>query len=406
MTYKTVHEQFWTDPLMTSLSNDARQVALYLLTGPQTTMIGCFHAPKIVAVSFLFPKELDHDTVSIGYSELLTAGFIKFHEESGWVWVVNYLKYNPIPNPKAGMAAMKLIRSVPQILPFYQELMQRYRISGQCDWEGKRYKQERLNTSQISNLIQAHRRRYGIDTVYRPETEPEPVTDSESHPNSENLLRERELDRGVGKGGDPPPAEPMAQPPPALAEGNSSGKPDLDPMRASTGKRGPVRVPPPDILPESWRIAGEDACPGVDADREFAKFRANYASRQFKPEKWLGLWQKWMLNDVDKAMREAPATTDNHRPKIVDPDDFARKGVAIYRRVLMDGGGTNGLSNGEEFKLKLQAIQIANGADQDFGLDRGQKLTADQLIRRVRNTRRAEDETSKRRETECVPICK
>lgn len=199
MSYRKVDEMFWTDPSITSLSNDARQIALYLLTSPQNNMIGCFHAPKRAIVFALFPKELEDHTVfhtlfqrvSDGFDELVENGFIRCDEKSGWVWIVNFLKYNEIPNPKAGMAAMRIIRAIPMDLSFYPEMLEIFRFHGTFNKNGEKYLTLRLNTQQITLLIQAHRRRYGIDTVSIPGTG---VLDSESRTKVRTKLSKSESD--------------------------------------------------------------------------------------------------------------------------------------------------------------------------------------------------------------------
>jgi hypothetical protein len=118
--YGIVHRAFWTDGRVMALSERAKLLALYLLTGPHGSACGCFRVPDgyISADLAMVP-----DTVTDTVSELVAAGFIDRCEATGWTWVRNFIRYNPIANPNVGKAVWPDITAVPRNLPFYQRFI-------------------------------------------------------------------------------------------------------------------------------------------------------------------------------------------------------------------------------------------------------------------------------------------
>jgi hypothetical protein len=110
--YGTIHCSFWTSENIRRLSDDARTVALYLLTGPHTTMIGCFRLPDGYAAEDLaWPIE----RVTEALSELDRNGFATRHEPSKLVFIPNFLEWNRVENANQGKAAAKLFDALPDV---------------------------------------------------------------------------------------------------------------------------------------------------------------------------------------------------------------------------------------------------------------------------------------------------
>lgn len=108
--YGTVHTSFWTSSTTRSLSDDARILALYLLSGPHTTSIGCFRLPDgYVSEDLGWSPE----RVSEGFAELFNNSFATRDERSKWVLIHKFLRWNEIENPNQGKAAGKLFDQVP-----------------------------------------------------------------------------------------------------------------------------------------------------------------------------------------------------------------------------------------------------------------------------------------------------
>lgn len=95
---------------MRRVSDDARLLALYLLTGQHTNMIGCFRLPDgYVSEDLSWTPE----RVSKGFDELSANGFATRDFSSKWVLIRNFLSWNSIENPNQGIAALRLFDQVP-----------------------------------------------------------------------------------------------------------------------------------------------------------------------------------------------------------------------------------------------------------------------------------------------------
>jgi hypothetical protein len=109
MSYGKVFETFWTDEKVERFSDDAKLMALYLLTGPHRSMIGCMRLPDGYVTSDL---RWTKDRVAKAFLELAGAGFA-FRDPSGWTLICNQLKYDPPASPNHGRAALKALASIP-----------------------------------------------------------------------------------------------------------------------------------------------------------------------------------------------------------------------------------------------------------------------------------------------------
>lgn len=95
---------------MRRVSDDARLLALYLLTGQHTNMIGCFRLPDgYVSEDLAWTPE----RVSKGFDELSENGFATRDSSSKWVLIRNFLAWNSVENPNQGIAALRLFDQVP-----------------------------------------------------------------------------------------------------------------------------------------------------------------------------------------------------------------------------------------------------------------------------------------------------
>lgn len=108
--YGKVQSTFWTSDDIRRLSDTARMLALYLLTGPHTNQIGCFRLPDGYVSEDL---NWTIETVQKGFAELSENGFANRDEGSKWVFINNFLKWNEIENPNQGKSAIRLFDQVP-----------------------------------------------------------------------------------------------------------------------------------------------------------------------------------------------------------------------------------------------------------------------------------------------------
>lgn len=108
--YGSVKTQFWSDLPYQNLSTHAKLLAVYLLTGPHTNMLGCFRLPMGYVAEDL---KWDVETASKAFSELDQIRFLIRDSESNWILITNFLDWNPIENPNQGKSLSKLFKRVP-----------------------------------------------------------------------------------------------------------------------------------------------------------------------------------------------------------------------------------------------------------------------------------------------------
>lgn len=125
MSYGKVHDVFWDDDRIESLSDRAALLALFLITGPHRNAIGCFRLGT-GAISDL-PRfgAWGIEGVSVALRELSNAGFIVRDDRTGWTFIVNALKHDPIKGSKAAIHALGLAIRVPKKSAVYVTLFNR-----------------------------------------------------------------------------------------------------------------------------------------------------------------------------------------------------------------------------------------------------------------------------------------
>ncbi|RLV58032.1 hypothetical protein D5018_19385 [Parashewanella curva] len=119
--FGTVDISFWLTKRIKSWSDLERYFALYLLTCPHCTLIGCFYAP----ISYLAGDlGWDEQQVRNHLTALQKRRFLLHCDKSDWLLLRKYLKYNPIENPNQGKAALKLYLSIPKGFRYRRVLRQ------------------------------------------------------------------------------------------------------------------------------------------------------------------------------------------------------------------------------------------------------------------------------------------
>lgn len=154
--YGQVQTKFWTNPETQGLSDQAKILFLYLLTGPHASALGCFRVPDGYVVDDLkwsrekvretfrelsangsgsVPKPFPNgsEIVSKGLtkdSETLSKGLNKGFltpkkplilrcEDTGWTLIPNFLKFNGPKNPNQGKALAVKFEDVPESVSIY-----------------------------------------------------------------------------------------------------------------------------------------------------------------------------------------------------------------------------------------------------------------------------------------------
>lgn len=105
--YGQVQCAFWQSDLG-QLSDDAKLLALYLMTGPHSNGSGCYPCPiEYVMGDLRWPSE----RVMKGFEELSRYGFS--YRFGTVVFIRKYLAWNPVANANVALARMKEFRALP-----------------------------------------------------------------------------------------------------------------------------------------------------------------------------------------------------------------------------------------------------------------------------------------------------
>lgn len=108
--YGKVHTSFWSSATIRSMSEDARTLAIYLLTSPHNTIAGVFRLPDGYVCEDL---QWGSERVSKGFAELFQKGFANRCETTKWVWICKHMDWNQLENPNQRKAAAKIAASIP-----------------------------------------------------------------------------------------------------------------------------------------------------------------------------------------------------------------------------------------------------------------------------------------------------
>lgn len=108
--YKKIDVRIWNDAKFNALSSDARLIFLFMLTAPQTTMVGAVPVDKHTVSRIL---KFDEIRYGIGYKQLSEYGMLEY-DEAGIFWIKNFLKYNAPENPKVVISWSSLLDLFPE----------------------------------------------------------------------------------------------------------------------------------------------------------------------------------------------------------------------------------------------------------------------------------------------------
>ena len=119
--YGQVQCAIWGHPDAIALNDQSKVLMLYLLTGPHSNGLGCYRLPAAYVHADLgWPIE----TVEIAF-DALENGPIKFCRRctaSHFVFIDNYLRWNPIANGKVAIARQREFREIPSSFTLFPSL--------------------------------------------------------------------------------------------------------------------------------------------------------------------------------------------------------------------------------------------------------------------------------------------
>jgi hypothetical protein len=108
--YGSIQIAFWENSDIQKLSDQSKLLAIYLLTGPHSNMLGCFRLPVGYITEDL---KWDKKITKSAFNQLSEMYFLTRDVLSSWVVIHDFLRWNPIQNPRQGVGIQKLFNAVP-----------------------------------------------------------------------------------------------------------------------------------------------------------------------------------------------------------------------------------------------------------------------------------------------------
>jgi hypothetical protein len=118
--YGKLECSFWRNLDIRKMSEDARWLAVYILTCQHGNILGCFCLPQSYVVDDL---QWISQRVSKAFTELFKNRFIIMDEKSEWLFIPKFLKWNRIENPNQGKFAVKVFNTIPNNLSIKSNLI-------------------------------------------------------------------------------------------------------------------------------------------------------------------------------------------------------------------------------------------------------------------------------------------
>jgi hypothetical protein len=137
MSYGKVHDAYWESETIDALSDRAALLGLFLISGPHRNAIGCFKLGMGAITDNPRFGGWGIEGVSKALRELEEGGFIAREPRTGWTFIRNALKHDPIKGLKAAIHAAKLVCGVPRNLSFYSELLAKASEQIEVERDGK-----------------------------------------------------------------------------------------------------------------------------------------------------------------------------------------------------------------------------------------------------------------------------
>ena len=119
--YSKVSTGLWHWFRREKMSDDAKMLALYVVTSPHATMAGVYACPiAYICADMGYPIE----RVSKGFDELHRKGFARYCVGSEMVFVCHALRHDPPTSPQHGKHIAKLCETIPSNFSFWPEFIE------------------------------------------------------------------------------------------------------------------------------------------------------------------------------------------------------------------------------------------------------------------------------------------
>lgn len=266
--YGKVAPSFWTGDTGRRLRSDpdAQRIALYLMTGPHSTMSGVFYCP---AMYIAHEVGLTLEGASEGLRRLSEAGFCVYDEASEWVFVVEMARYqigdalSPSDNRVKGIRAE--VPKMPEGV-IRQAFIDRYGTA--------------FNLGEVASVSRLRARGF--------EGASEPLRSQEQ----EKEQKREEVEAASGDASAHPDEAPPTSPPPRSTKRGGRLPDDWQPS------------------PENLAYAEAQGFTATETGRMAERFRNHFhsaAGQKGVKLDWGATWRNWVLSDADRHGRSPPA---------------------------------------------------------------------------------------------------
>ncbi len=284
MSYGKVKDTFWTDKKVRAFSDDAKMLALYLLTGPHRNILGCMRIPNgYMTADLEWSSERLSDAINMLCERLFIA-----RDSDGWTLILNQLRHDPVKTPNHVTAAITLADAVPPESSVYQELAKRL-------------------TESLTAINMASR--WHPKAIVTPEPLPAPAPAPLPAPGPDAI----------------PIASPSAPPPPAPILQQVSPKPETD-----------SRLPSDWKLPDEWLdwaitelLPFGARVPALSdwATKTSLRFRDHWLAKAGKDglkRDWEAMWRLWVREDIEKGKGPRGSAVTTEAPSTIPPEKRLR----------------------------------------------------------------------------------
>lgn len=107
--YRQIHIEFWQDPFILELTPEEKYFYLYLMTNSKTTQCGIYELPKRVIE---FETGYNRETVEKLLQRFIDYKKITYNESTKEVFILNWLKFNPINNTNIEKCVLKELEDI------------------------------------------------------------------------------------------------------------------------------------------------------------------------------------------------------------------------------------------------------------------------------------------------------
>lgn len=109
--YSKIHDDIWQTLKRKKVSRAGKLLFIYLFSCPHRSIVGLYHLPfpYIAADLGMSIREIEQTV-----SELFQKGLIEYERQSEFMFVKNFLAYNPLPNGNVEKAAIKFVAGLPE----------------------------------------------------------------------------------------------------------------------------------------------------------------------------------------------------------------------------------------------------------------------------------------------------